>query len=116
MGIPPERLTRLLVDQKLPAGWLAGLVDSQGTIIARSVNSAEAVGKKGSPEYLAAISRSNEGTLASHTREGLPSFAAFSRSSTSGWTVGIGVTRAVLYANLYRPLALAGLTLLAFLL
>ena len=116
MGISAERLNRLLLEQKLPEGWIAALMDSQKTIVARSRNPEQAMGKKATPDLQAKMSRNREGTMASHTIEGDPSFVAFSRSSASGWTVTVGMTRDVLYANLYRSLGFAGLTIVAFLL
>ena len=115
MGISAERLNRLLVEQHLPEGWIGSVLDSQGTVVARTQNPA-AVGRKATPDLLAAMAQRPEGTLASHTLEGVPSFLAFSRSALSNWTVVVAMTRDVLYANRYVPLTLAGLTIIAFVL
>ena len=114
MGISAERLNRLLVEQHLPKGWIGNILDSQGTVVARTHNPASAVGRKATPDLMAAMARSAEGTLASHTLEGVPSFVAFSRSSLSNWTIAVAMTRDVLFANRFLPLTLAGLTIVAF--
>lgn len=116
MGIPAERLNRVLVEQALPEGWVAALLDAQGTIVARSHHASSSVGKKATADLLAQIKIKTEGAMASRTLEGIPSFVAFSRSRFSQWTVVIGMPRDVLYAGFHRPLALAALTMVAFLL
>jgi signal transduction histidine kinase/CheY-like chemotaxis protein len=116
MSISAARLNQLLVDQNLPQGWLAALVDSQGIVVARSQNAAYATGKEATPDLIAKIKERNEGTLASETLEGLPSFITFSRSRTSNWTIAIAMTRSVLYSRLYRPIAMASLAIVTFLL
>ena len=45
IGMFPERQTEILRQQHLPAGWITGLIDSTGTIIARSQNAARYVGR-----------------------------------------------------------------------
>lgn len=115
MGIPVERLNRLLAQQNLPAGWVASILDAQGTVIARSLNPGQTVGKQATPDLLAQMGKSDEATLASRNLEGIPTFIAFSRSGLSGWTLVAGMSRSLLYANLYPSLALACLTILAFL-
>ncbi len=116
MGISAERLNRLLVEQDLPEGWVAALLDSQGTIVARSHHAPSSVGKKATPDLLAQMKMHAEGTMASRTLEGVPSFVAFTRSHFSQWTVVIGMPRHVLYGSFHRPLMLAALTMMAFLL
>lgn len=111
----PEHFNQLLRDQQLPAGWIATLLDSNGVVAARNQNPEQMVGKQGTPDLLAQMRLKAEGTMASHTLEGKPSFIAFSRSPASRWTVVVGMTRDVLYESVYRPMTLVGLTILAFL-
>lgn len=115
IGLLPEQFNQLLQNQKLPTGWIAALLDAGGTVVARNQNPEQMVGKKGTPDLLAQIRLKAEGTMASRTLEGRPSFVAFSQSDASHWTVVVGMARDVLYESLYRPLALVGLAILAFL-
>lgn len=115
IGLMPEHFSQLLQDQKLPAGWIATLLDSAGTVAARTENPEKTVGAKATPDLLANMRLHAEGTMASHTLEGRPSFIAFSQSAASRWTVVVGMTRDVLYGSLYRPMTLVGLDILAFL-
>jgi diguanylate cyclase (GGDEF)-like protein/PAS domain S-box-containing protein len=115
IGMLPERFSQLLMDQKLPPGWIAALLDSNGTVAARSQNPEQTIGKKGTPDLLAQMRLAAEGTMASHTLEGRPSFITYSQSATTRWTIVVGMMRDVLYESLYRPMALVGLAILAFL-
>jgi diguanylate cyclase (GGDEF)-like protein/PAS domain S-box-containing protein len=115
MRIPCERISAVLVEQRLPDGWIASVLDSQGRILARSENAPEAVGQQVTPALIEAMAQAPEGTLAIETVEGLPSFVAFSRSAFSNWTFAVGMTHDVLYRSLYLRLTLAGLAIAAFL-
>lgn len=115
VALLPEYFNQLLLKQKLPAGWIAAVFDTQKAVVARSQNPTGTIGKKATPDLLAQMNISSEGRMASHSLDGVPTFVAFSRSQTSNWTVSVGMTRAVLYTNLYGPLALAGFTIVAFL-
>ena len=115
MGISSERLVQLLEQQHLPKGWIGNVLDSRGVIVARTQNPAAMVGRSATPDLLRALSEFSEGTLASHTLEGTPSFAAFTRSPSSGWTIAVAMTRDALYESLYVHLALAAIVIAAFL-
>jgi diguanylate cyclase (GGDEF)-like protein/PAS domain S-box-containing protein len=116
IGISAERLNRLLAAQRVPSGWIANVLDSQGTIVARTQNPAKTVGSRATPDLLDAMAQSSEGTIASHTLEGVPSFLAFSRSPLSRWTIAVAMRRDVLYGTLYMRIALAAAVIAAFLL
>ncbi len=115
IGQLPDRYNKLLLKQNLPPGWIVAVLDTQATVAARNLKPAEMVGKKATPDLQARMREQTESTMASRTLEGIPSFIAFTRSATTGWTTVVGMTQDVLYANLRRPLILAGLTILGFL-
>jgi signal transduction histidine kinase/CheY-like chemotaxis protein len=115
IGMLPEHFNQLLADQNLPSGWIAALLDSQATVVARNLNPEQTLGKKATPDLQAKMSESREGIMASHSLEGTPSFVAYSQSKTSHWTVAVGMKRDVLYGKLYQNIAAAGLTILSFL-
>ncbi|SFL88336.1 diguanylate cyclase domain-containing protein [Rugamonas rubra] len=106
MGIPPERLGRILQAARLPDGWVAALLDSRGIIISRSVNAARFAGQPGTADLLAHMGGHAEGTLASHTLEGEPSFVAHTRSDASGWSVLVGMRRSILEQHMLDTLTL----------
>ena len=86
-----ERLSKILVQQKLPADWIVAIYDSTGTIVARTHEMERFVGKKGAPRVLQRLAQISEGSTDAKTLEGISVISAFSRSPTSKWTVAIGI-------------------------
>jgi signal transduction histidine kinase len=111
IGLFPERKSAILRQQHLPAGWIAGVIDSTGTIIARSQNEAQLVGQKATPAFLQAIAQHPAGgsnkLLAQRTNDGVSVSTAWARSEFSGWTVAVGVPTAELTDRVWRFLALS---------
>ncbi len=98
LGILPERLSRVLNYQKMPADWVAAIIDSNETIVARTIGGDEVVGKKVSPDLRRALTAAREGAFEGLSREGVNVLSSFSRSVTSDWTVAIGIPKASLFA------------------
>ncbi len=96
-----DRLGELLERQDLPPGWIASIFDSSGTIVARTHSPATFVGHAGSPALTRMMAQQASGFLEAPTLEGLPVYAAFSRSEVSRWAVAIGVPAAELDHDLY---------------
>jgi diguanylate cyclase (GGDEF)-like protein/PAS domain S-box-containing protein len=118
--IRPGRAPRVLVQgipatafddefARLPpgAGRVAGLLDRGGLLIARSASADVYRGKPAVAEVRAALARAPEGTLATATLEGVPVFAAYSRSATTGWTVVVGVHERAMLAEVFGDLGWA---------
>ncbi len=106
MGFLPVRLGEILTRQNLPAGWVASIFDSHGTIVARTHDPARYVGQKGAAGLLERMTNSPEGQVDVQTLEGIPVVAVFSHSAVSNWSVAIGIPSAVLAAYLWKPLLL----------
>ena len=104
MGIVPQGLAEILHRQKLPSGWIAGILDRTGTHVARTLAPEQFVGKKASSPLLRGISEASEGVADGETLEGKPVVGSFSRSSVSGWTVAIGIPRDGLILGLQQSL------------
>ena len=104
--IAPQRLNALLTHQNLPEGWIASIFDSSQTIVARTHSPERYVGQKGSQGLLEAMARSRSGIIKAPTLEGLPVYAAFSRSEVSNWSVAIGIPAALVTDRLYEFLLL----------
>jgi hypothetical protein len=104
IGILPHRLGEILNRQKIPPGWVAGILDGAGTIVARTAGAEHFVGKKASPPLLHSLSERSEGMSDGVTLEGNPVFSSFSRSSGSGWTIAIGIPREALTSQLQQSL------------
>jgi signal transduction histidine kinase len=115
-GIFPERLSEILRRQKMPSDWVAAIVDSSDTIVARTVGGDEFIGKKVSPDLKRALMTAGEGTFEGTTLEGISVFSSFSRSTVSGWSVAIGIPTKSLFSFIWQALlgnVVAALVLLA---
>src|SRR6185369_262631 len=103
--VDPGKLSSLLRDQRLPPGWIGGVLDSQGTIVARTRDAERLVGQKGSPELVQRIKQVREDVLESRTVEGIAVLTVFSRSPISNWTVAIGIPQRELTTHLWYSMA-----------
>jgi signal transduction histidine kinase/CheY-like chemotaxis protein len=118
MGFEPSVLQAMLIEQNLPPGWIATVLDSKGIVVARTSSPENFVGKTARPEFFQQIGTSREGTIETQNLQGEASLASFSRLPSSGWSVVVSVRKRQLAANLHRNLWLTagsatGLLLLA---
>jgi hypothetical protein len=104
-GVDPRKLSSLLGEQRLPPGWIGGVLDSQGTIVARTRDAERLVGQKGSPELVQRIKQGREDVFESRTVEGIAVLTVFSRSPVSNWTVAIGIPQRALTTHLWYSMA-----------
>ncbi|HXZ21271.1 MAG TPA: cache domain-containing protein [Pseudolabrys sp.] len=104
IGIVPERLNEILRRQNMPANWVAGIVDTSDTIVARTVGGDEVIGKKISPDLKQALMKAREGAFEGTTLEGIAVLTSFSRSALSGWTVAIGIPKEGMFSFLWQAL------------
>jgi|GEM_PF-6658162 len=100
VGLFPERLNELLLQQRLPENWVSVIVDASGSIAARNHNPDLHVGHKAAPLLLAAMKQASQGVAKTISVDGVPLFSAFSRSEFSDWTVAIGIPIAELSGSL----------------
>lgn len=115
-GIFPARLNEILQRQKMPPDWVAAIVDSSDTIVARTIGGDEFIGKKVSSDLKRELAAANEGFFEGKTIEGIPVLSSFSRSQFSGWSVAIGIPKATFLGALRQALLsniVAALVLLA---
>jgi signal transduction histidine kinase/ActR/RegA family two-component response regulator len=115
MGIFADRLAEILRRQNLPPDWITGVLDSSGTIAARTHSPERFVGGKGSAAFLLRSADRAEGATEADSLEGIPVMSAFSRSPRSGWAVAIGIPRISLTGNLWRSLGFNAAVTLALL-
>lgn len=106
IGLLPSHFNAILAAEKLPAGWIAGIFDSSGTLAGRIPSPEIYVGRKGTAEFIAQIRKRAEGSMATHSVEGVPTLSSWSRSEMTGWSVGIGIPREQLERDLKHSLML----------
>lgn len=116
-SITPDRLQTILLQQRLPAEWVAAIIDNAGTIVARSRDQERFVGVKVSAAGVERLNGQRESAVEVKSLEGIPALSAFSRSGMSGWAVALIVPSSQLTGELARSalwLGMATLLLLGF--
>jgi PAS domain S-box-containing protein len=115
MTVPVDRFATILLQQHLPPEWLGRIFDSNQIEVARTRFAEKFVGRHAVPLLGQRMSDSAEGTAEAINFESVPMFNSFSRSATSGWTVVIGVPKAIMMAEIWRWLwwTIAGTALLS---
>jgi PAS domain-containing protein len=116
LGPPLSVFTEILHAQRPQPGWVVSIFDRAGVNVARTPNPERFVGVPASPSLRPLLLASDEGRAETTSLEGTPLLVAWSRPGPSGWSVGIGLPQAQLYAPLWRSLGItAGLSVLALL-
>lgn len=116
-----DTLEHVLQDAQLPTGWIAGIADSKGVLLARSAAPELFVGQPASPSFLEGIRISEGRPFEGVTLEGDSMMVVVLPVHGGDWFLGIGVPTAVLDAGLGRTmqhtvtLAAIGLGLALFL-
>jgi signal transduction histidine kinase len=85
-----EAFSAILRQQQAPPNGAVSLLDGANRIVARSRDEADFLGATASTSFLEISSRTTEGAWRAVSREGVPSYAAFSRSAHTGLTVVLG--------------------------
>jgi signal transduction histidine kinase len=111
LSMDVSQLGALLEEARFPTGWIAAILDSSGTIVARTHAADRYVGEKAVAPVVAAAKASPFGIVEAVTRDGVPTIAAWAVSQPSGWAVVVGAPTEVfesqLRASLIRTAALA---------
>ena len=115
MNLPAEHFARVLVQQHLPVEWIGTIFDSDQVIVARTRLAEEFVGRQARPVLGRRLRATTEGEAEFNNFEDVPMFSSFARSAASGYTVMIGVPRAVMMAEIWRWLGwtMTGTTVLS---
>jgi signal transduction histidine kinase len=100
--LQPDSFTDVLRAQRLPEGWVAGIVDRNRKIVARlpPVEPGAAV----SDSYSAALERSPQGWFRGRTLEGRRTYTPYFTSELSGWSLGIAMPQEMVDAAAWRTL------------
>jgi hypothetical protein len=85
----PNPLTDLILQQKLPLGWIATIIDKNQIIVARTRDSEKFFGKPASSTLASQAKQNQEASWGGTTLEGSAVVGARPRSDFSGWTVGL---------------------------
>lgn len=88
--------------------WTRSIVDSEGTIAARSRNPEEFVGKAARDQFLAYTSLANEGFKRDRTIDGQEVYVAYHRSLSTQWTGAIVIPVDAIEAPAWNSMLLVG--------
>jgi signal transduction histidine kinase len=98
----PAFFSRSFAGNAIPPSWRVMVLDSTGTVIARSINSAAYVGTKASPELLKAIANSPAGVLRHDTRDAVEVYDVYTRMAGSEWSIMVGAPVAEIDRSVWR--------------
>ena len=120
MVLLTDSLNRLLAAQRLPAGWVATIIDGQGKVVARSGDAARFVGGSVSPSLMARLRTGRHGVFEAVSLDGERETTSIAQVPGWQWRVAMSVPFAEFESRVYRsmmPLALVGIAflMLAFL-
>ena len=101
-SFPAVIISRILHSQMQVPGGIASVVDRNEIVIARTFAEADSVGRRATPDFIAATSRAAEGLFETHSLEGPIIHGAYVKSTVTGWTFALGVRQAVLELPLWR--------------
>ena len=93
--LPTNNFWQIVNDQQLPAGWLSGIVDLSGLIVARNRDADRFVGKPASRDFLSRAT-DLEGMFATTSLDGTPVVTAYARLPELGWIVSEAVPKTLL--------------------
>jgi len=88
--VRPDGLSAILRQQRAPPNGTLTLSDGNHRIVARTRQAEMYVGTPASSAFIDITEKSAEGSWRTTSREGTPTYAAFSRSPRTGLTVGLG--------------------------
>src|SRR5688572_22821696 len=103
-----QRFADLMAKQNFTPQWTAAVLDSRGTIVARSRDAEPFLGQPAAPPLFDLVKVQAEGSFEGPTKDGTVVVASFSRTSAHGWAAAIGVPLQELTAQLRRSLWLYG--------
>lgn len=99
-----QYFNRIIAADRLPSGWIAGIADRNGNIVARSLDPERFVGGKASQSFRVAIIQGNTGVFPGATLEGTPTLNKVRPIYGLDWYMGVAVPQAVLNAPVHEML------------
>jgi signal transduction histidine kinase/ActR/RegA family two-component response regulator len=90
--IRSNSLSEILRRQSVPTNGVITVLDANPQVMARTRREAEYLGMPATKDFMDILTRMNEGSWRSATLEGIPTYASFSRSPVTGWSVIIAMS------------------------
>ena len=105
-NMAPPQIARFLSEQRFPDSWRSTIVDSSGSVVARSIEIEKYQGRKVSAALLQSMQANPEGSQEGRTLDGVPVLTVYSRAPGMKWGVILGIPLQDLTAGLDHTLRL----------
>lgn len=105
--IQSEALAKLVSSGGREESVVYGVIDSRGTVAARSRDAEQFVGRAAKPEFLACVAAEPVGLYADRSLEDQLVYAGYCRAPISGWTVAAGAPQEFVEAPVRRSMMTA---------
>jgi PAS domain S-box-containing protein len=99
LTVPAGYFNAVFSQQSIPPDWSAGVTDGNHVLVARNQLAEKYVGQPAMPAFAQRTAAIPEGVVEVVNRVGTPMITVFRRSTMSGWTVAIGIPKAVMLAE-----------------
>lgn len=110
----PAEFQRIVDQQRLPAGWVAAIIDSEGRIVARHPGGGAHAGRRATADLLASLASDRQGLMHSVSLDGMPVTLYF-HTSPQGWSYVTGMPRAQFEGAIPRAMRHVAAAMLALL-
>ncbi|WP_382320831.1 response regulator [Hydrogenophaga sp. UC242_53] len=110
----PNEFQRIIDEQRLPAGWLAAIIDNQGRVVARHPGGGVHIGRPATADLKAHLDAEREGLMHSVSLDGNPVTLYF-HTSPQGWTYVTGMSREQFEGTVPRAVLQVAAAMLALL-
>lgn len=91
-------ISEMIDERRLPAQWVAGVADRNGTLVARSRAAERYVGQQVNREFKDAMAGAQRQPFEATTLDGIPTISYVVPAFGADWFVGVGVPTSVLNA------------------
>ena len=116
-SLPLSIFFDIIKRQRPDPDWTIAVFDREGTVIARSRDNEQFVGRPASPSLYAGLMNLFEGTFDTTTFDGTVVLSGFAHAPFSGWSAAVGIPKSSLTIELWRSVAVLaafGVVCLAF--
>lgn len=98
MIVLAEKVSQILIQSGLPPGWIAGVVDREGVLLARNIDADKYAGKRGTQAVLDAMQRKERFQFQTLSLDGAPVTTMIAPVHNADWFLGVAVPNELLNA------------------
>ena len=104
-SLPLSTFTDIIMRQRPKPDWTIAIFDREGTVIARSRDNEQFVGRSASPSLYPELMNRFEGTLDTTTFDGTVVLSGFTHAPFSRWSAAVGIPKSSLTIALWHSVA-----------